>query len=206
VLPLGYPLMPYRAHVAGPHVIPFFPSYIPPEICTPVGQDPATTPVETCIDLVIADVGDDGVSAPPDVPKPELADVVAQAKQQGIDLKVVVVDRNPPIDTPLRDIATEVGTAFPDSTVLVMSPTDSGTYSTTFDRVTLEAGQDVAEGRGPVQGAKNFVSELTTPHFPWTTFTILLVLGVIAAVAATRALQVRGKRAASANALSDTVD
>ena len=206
MLPLGYPLMPYRAHVAGPHVIPFFPSYIPPEICTPVGQDPATTPVETCMDLVIADVGDDGVSAPPDVPKSELADVVAQAKQQGIDLKIVVISTNPPIDTPLRDIATEVGTAFPDSTVLVMSPTDSGTYSTTFDRVTLEAGQDVAEGRGPVQGAKNFVSELTTPHFPWTTFTILLVLGVIAAVAATRALQVRGKRAASANALSDTVD
>ena len=53
----------YRAHVTGPHLIPFPPSYIPPEICSPVGQDPATTPVETCMDLVIVDVRDDGVSA-----------------------------------------------------------------------------------------------------------------------------------------------
>ncbi|MBL3737311.1 Rv1476 family membrane protein, partial [Mycobacteroides abscessus] len=68
----------------------------------------------------------------------------------------------------LRDIATEVGEAFPGSTVLVLSPSDSGTFSTTYDRVTLEAGQDVAEGRGPVQGSKNFLSELTGSHFPWT--------------------------------------
>jgi hypothetical protein len=146
---------------------------------------------------VVADVRDDGVSAPHDAPTSELAQVVADAKQQGIDLKIVVVDRNPPIDTPLRDIATEVGEAYPDSTVLVLSPNDSGTYSTTFDRMTLEAGQDVAEGRGPVQGAKNFVSELTTQHFPWTTFTIVVVLGVVAAVVATRVLQVRSKRALS---------
>jgi hypothetical protein len=180
--------------VTGPHVIPFLPSYIPPEVCTPVGQDPATTPVDTCMNLVIADVRDDGVSAPPDSPKPELVQVVADAQQMGIDLKIVVVDRNPPIDTPLRDIATEVGEAYPGSTVLVLSPADSGTFSTTFDRVTLEAGQDVAEGRGPVQGSKNFVSELTTQHFPWTPFTIVLVLAVAAAVIATRVLQVRSKR------------
>jgi hypothetical protein len=78
--------------------------------------------------------------------------------------------------------------------VLVLSPTESGTFSTTYDRVTLEAGQDVAEGRGAVQGSKNFVSELTTQHFPWTTFTIVVVLLVIAAAVATRMLQNRAKR------------
>jgi hypothetical protein len=192
--------------VTGPHVIPILPAYIPPEVCAPVGQDPATTPVDTCMSLVIADVGDDGVSAPPDSPKSELADVVADAKQQGIDLKIVVVDKNPRIDTPLRDVATEIGEAYPGSTVLVLSPSDSGTFSTTFDRVTLEAGQDVAEGRGPVQGSKNFVSELTTQHFPWTPFTIVVVLGVVAAVVATRILQVRGKRAATADAASGSAD
>jgi hypothetical protein len=146
------------------------------------------------MNLVIADIKDNGVSAA-DVPENAgLADVVAEARQKGIDLKIVVVDRNPPIDTPLRDIATEVGEAYPGSTVLVLSPTESGTFSTTFDRMTLEAGQDVAEGRGPVQGSKNFVSELTTQHFPWTTFTIVVVLAVIAAVAATRMLQNRAKR------------
>jgi Family of unknown function (DUF6676) len=192
--------------VTGPHVIPFLPSYIPPEVCTPVGQDPATTPVDTCMNLVIADVRDDGVSASPDSPKPELVEVVADAKQKGIDLKIVVVDRNPPIDTPLRDIATEVGEAYPGSTVLVLSPTDSGTFSTTFDRVTLEAGQDVAEGRGPVQGSKNFVSELTTQHFPWTPFTIVLVLAVAAAVIATRVLQVRSKREIAAASTASRED
>ena len=61
--------------------------------------------------------------------------------------------------------------------------------------MTLEAGQDIANGRGPVQGSKNFVSELATQHFPWTTFTIVVVLGVVAAVVATRVLQIRSKRA-----------
>jgi hypothetical protein len=185
----------YRAHVTGPHLIGILPSYLPPEICSPVGQDPATTPVDTCMQLVISDVRDDGVSAAPVPENAGLAAVVAEARQQGINLKVVVVDRNPPTDPPLRDIATEVGEAFPGSTVLVLSPSQAGTFSTTYDRVTLEAGQDVAEGRGAVQGTKNFISELTTPHFPWTAFTIVVVLGVIAAVAATRLLQVRSKRA-----------
>jgi hypothetical protein len=177
--------------------MPMPPSYIPPQICTPVGQDPATTPVDTCMSLVIDDIRDDGVSASPVPENAGLADVVAGAKQQGIDLKIVVVDQDPPTDPPLRDIATEVGEAFPGSTVLVLSPSQSGTFSTTFDRVTLEAGQDVAEGRGAVQGAKNFVSELTTPHFPWTAFTIVVIVGVVAAVVATRVLQVRSKRAIS---------
>jgi hypothetical protein len=186
--------------VIGASLFPPPPAYIPPEVCTPVGQDPATTPVDTCLHMVIDAVRANGVSASPTPENAGLADVVADAKHKGIDLKIVVVDRNTPIDTPLRDIATEVGEAYPGSTVLVLSPSDSGTFSATYDRVTLEAGQDVAEGRGPVQGAKNFVSELTTQHFPWTTFTIALVLAVIAAVVATRTLQVRAKRIASRDA------
>jgi hypothetical protein len=174
--------------------MPFPPTYIPPDVCGPVGQDPATTPVDTCMNMVIADIKDDGFSAAPSPENAGLAGVVAEAKAKGIDLKIVVVDQNPPIDTPLRDIATEVGEAYPGSTVLVLSPTESGTFSTTYDRATLEAGQDVAEGRGSVQGSKNFVGELTTQHFPWTTFTIVVVLAVIAAVIATRMLQNRAKR------------
>ena len=79
--------------------------------------------------------------------------------------------------------------------MLALSPSFAGTYSPTFDRVTLEAGQDMAKTGDPVQSSKNFVSELTTPHFPWTPFTIVLVLGVALAAVATRILQVRGKRA-----------
>ena len=174
-------------------MIPFLPSYIPPEID---------------MTHVKADVSDDGVSVPPaeasDVPA--LRQVVADARQEGIDLKIVVIDKNPPVDTPLRDIATEVGAANPGSTVLVLSPTYAGTYSLTFDRATLEAGQDVAKTGDPVQSSKNFVSQLTTPDFPWTALTIVLVLVVAAAAVAVRMLQVRGKRAAAEDAPSAAVD
>ena len=187
----------YGSPVIGAHVIPFPPAYIPPDVCGPVGMDPATTPVDTCMNLVIDDVRDDGVSASPKPENEGLAQVVAEAEQKGVDLKIVVVDQNPPIDTPLRDIATEVGAAFPGSTVLVLSPTDSGTFSTTYDRVTLEAGQDVAEGRGSVQASKNFLGELTGSQFPWTALTIVVVLGVVAAVIGTRLLQLRSRRVIS---------
>src|SRR5258707_8040790 len=154
--------------VTGPHVIPFLPTYIPPDVD---------------INQVKADGADGGGSVPAadaaDVPA--LRQVVEEAKQKGIDLKIVVIEHNPPIDTPLRDIATEIGKTHPDATVLAISPSFAGTYSTHFDRVTLEAGQDVAKTGDPVQSSKNFASELTTQHFPWTPFTIVLLLAVIAA-------------------------
>jgi hypothetical protein len=102
----------------------------------------------------------------------------------------------------LRDIASEVGHAYPGSTVLVMSPSFAGTYSPTFNRVTLEAGEDMAKNGNPVQSSKNFVSELTTPHFPWTAFTVVVVVGVIAAAIATRMLQVRSKRQVTADSVA----
>ena len=167
--------------MAGPHVIPFLPSYIPPDVD---------------MNQVLADVRDDGVSVPPADAKvvPELRQVVTDAREQGIDLKIVVIATNPPIDTPLRDIATEVGEANPGSTVLALSPTWAGTYSPNFDRVTLEAGQDIAKNGDPVQSSKNFVSELTTTHFPWTAFSVVLIVLVLGAAVATRFLQVRSKR------------
>ena len=103
---------------------------------------------------------------------------------------MVVLAQSPPIDTPLRDIATEVGQVHPESTVLVLSPGWAGSYSASYDRVLLEAGQDVAKtASNPVQGAQNFVDQLNTPIFPWTAFTIVVVLAVGAAAVATRFLQ-----------------
>ena len=165
-------------------MIPFLPSYIPTDVD---------------MNQVKTDVGDDGVSVAPAYAKdiPALRQVVADAREQGIDLKIVMIAKNPPIDTPLRDIATEVGQAYPGSTVLAMSPIWAGTYSKNFDRATLEAGQDLAKNGDPVQSSKNFVSELTTPHFPWTAFSVVLVVGVLAAAIATRFLQVRSKRRAA---------
>ena len=138
--------------------------------------------------------------AQPAAAVPALREVVAEAKQKGIDLKIVVIEKNPPIDTPLRDIAPDVGKLHPDSTVLAISPFFAGTYSKQFDRVTLEAGQDVAKTGNPVLSSQNFVGELTASHFPWTPFTIILVLGVAVAAVATRMLQVRARRSVVAEA------
>lgn len=184
VLPPASTTIAYGSPVTGPHVIPFLPSYIPPDVD---------------MNQVLADVRDDGVSVPPADAKavPELRQVVADAREHGIDLKIVVIASNPPIDTPLRDIATEVGEANPGSTVLAMSPTWAGTYSQNFDRVTLEAGQDIAKNGDPVQSSKNFVSELTTPHFPWTGFSVVLTVLVLVAAVATRFLQVKSKRSSA---------
>lgn len=169
----------YGACVTGPHVLPHFPGYIPP------GVD---------MTLVKAQVGDGGVSAPAGTDIAALRQVVAEAGREGIDLKIVVLETNPPIDTPLRDIATEVGTAYPGSTVLAVSPFYAGTFSPVYDRVTLEAGQDLAKTGDPVQSSKNFVAELQTPDFPWMPFTIVLVFGVAVAAVMTRMLQVRARR------------
>lgn len=170
----------YGACVTGPHELPHLPGYIPPDVDMTV---------------VKAQVGDGGVSAPAGTDIAALRQVVAEAGQDGIDLKIVVVETNPPIDTPLRDIATEVGTAYPGSTVLAVSPSYAGTFSPVFDRVTLEAGQDLAKTGDPVQSSMNFVAELQSPDFPWMPFTIVVVLGVAVAAVFTRVLQVRAKQA-----------
>ncbi len=91
--------------------------------------------------------------------------------------------------------------------MLALSPTFAGTYSPAFDRVTLEAGQDLARTGDPVQSSKNFVGELTTPHFPWTPFTIVVVFLVVAlAAVGARLLQIRSKRATVSGTASTSSD
>lgn len=165
--------------MTGSHLLPNLPTYIPPFVD---------------LDMVLLDVADDGVSTanPDDVEG--LRQVVAEAEQQGIDLKIVVVNENPfIIDTPLRDVATAVGHANPGSTVVVLSPNFVGTYSRDFDRATLEAGQDVAKTGGSVEKAQNFLNVIRTPDFPWTAMTIVLIIATVAAVIVTRLLQLRSK-------------
>lgn len=138
--------------------------------------------------LVKADVAADDVSAPADE-LPALREVVEEARHDDIDLKIVMVARNPARDTALRDVATVVGSDYPGSTVLVLSPTYVGTYSGRFDRAKLEVGEDHAKTGIAADSAHNFLNELNTPGFPWTAFTIVLLIGVVAAAAGTRLLQ-----------------
>jgi hypothetical protein len=177
---------------------PHAPLYIPGEICGTVGADPATPP-EQCLAMVQEQVTAHNISAPSAV-TPALLQVIDQAHKDGIDLKIVVLDHNPANDTPLRDIATRVGEQHTDATVLVLSPNFVGTYSTHFPRSTLEIGEDHAKTGNPVVSAQNFLHDLNTPQFPWTAFTIVLLIGVLAAVVGTRIMQLRMRRVATSSA------
>lgn len=174
---------------------PHAPLYIPGEICGTLGVDPATKP-DDCLSVVQHQVTAGNISAPPSV-APALLEIVDQANDHGIDLKIVVLDHNPPNDTPLRDIATVVGAQHPDATVLVLSPNYVGTYSTHFPRSTLEIGEDHAKTGNTLLSAQNFLHQLETPQFPWTPFTIVVLIGVLAAVVGTRFMQRRAKRSAT---------
>jgi hypothetical protein len=174
---------------------PHAPLYIPGEICGTIGADPATKP-DQCLAIVQKQVTSENISAPPAV-TPALLQVINQAHDDGIDLKIVVLDRNPPNDTPLRDIATVVGSQHPDATVLVLSPNYVGSYSTHFPRATLEIGEDNAKTGNPVVSAQSFLHQLDTPQFPWTAFTIVLLIGVLAAVIGTRFMLLRARRSAT---------
>jgi uncharacterized protein DUF6676 len=164
-----------------PQTIPVLPLYIP--------QDVDMTAVKAQVAAV-------GVSAPPNA-MPGLLGVVNQAHAEGINLKIVLLDHNPPNDTPLRDISTVVGADYHDVTVLTLSPNYVGTYSTHFPRVTLEAGEDIAKTGNPVVSAQHFLNELNAPEFPWTGLTIVLLIGVLAAAVGTRFLQLRNRRSAT---------
>lgn len=166
------------------------------------GLLPTYIPQDVDMTVVKAQVAADGVSAPP-AAVPGLLDVVNQAHAEGIDLKIVLLDHNPPNDTPLRDISTVVGADYPDVTVLTLSPSYVGSYSTQFPRVTLEAGEDHSKTGNPVVSAQNFLHALQTPEFPWTGLTIVLLVGVLAAAVGTRFLQLRGRRAATPTVAAD---
>jgi hypothetical protein len=179
--------------VTSPHA----PLYIPGEICGTIGADPATPP-DQCLAIVQEQVTANNISAPAAV-TPALLQVIDQAHHDGIDLKIVVLDHNPLNDTPLRDIATRVGAQHTDATVLVLSPNFVGSYSTHFPRATLEIGEDNAKTGNPVVSAQNFLHQLNTPQFPWTAFTIVLLIGVLAAVIGTRIMQLRLRRSATSS-------
>ncbi|MEE6179548.1 Rv1476 family membrane protein [Mycobacterium sp. 050134] len=157
---------------------------------------PLYIPQDVDMAAIKAQVAAEGVSAPAAV-VPGLLDVVNQAHAHGIHLKIVLLDHNPPNDTPLRDISTVVGADYRDATVLTLSPSYVGTYSTQFPRVTLEAGEDIAKTGNPVVSAQHFVNELETPEFPWTGLTIFLLVAVLASAVGARLLQLCAKRSAT---------
>lgn len=164
-----------------------------PRIPVPSATD---LPPGVTLDQVLADLADDQVSAPTERVA-GLVEQVQRAQSHGIDLRVVVVNRDPRIDSQLRDLATEVG-AEDGGTVLVLSPGWVGTFSDSLDRVALEAAQDRTYTGDPVVSTRNFVDSITEPGPDWTAWTVVLVLVVAAAAGATALAKVVRRRKADA--------
>ncbi len=151
----------------------------------PVHAAPAAAEIPSFVDVpsTLADVAADGVSAPAAL-VPGLEAVVARAQDEGIALNVVVLEETAPLDSYLRDLATEVGAA-DGGTVLVLGPGQVGTFSDSIDRVTLEAGQDSAYTADPVQSANQFLDVVLAPGPSWTGLTLALVAVVALVLGAT---------------------
>ncbi|WP_238559062.1 DUF6676 family protein [Rhodococcus rhodnii] len=129
------------------------------------------------VDEILADVAETGVYASSSDTAADLAEVVDRARDEGIDLSVVVVDGRTDRDSQLRDLATDVGEQ-EGGTVLVLGHDQVGSFSDTVARVTLESGQDHTYTGDPVSAADNFLGELTAPQPPWGLFAALLFLVV----------------------------
>ncbi len=150
---------------------------------------PADVPPSVDLDTVLADLADDGVSAPAE-DVAGLQAVVARARDEGIELRIVVLDRNPARDSQLRDIATEVGLQ-DGGTVLALSPNWVGTYSDALPRVAVEDAQDYAYTGNAVDSANQFLDAVVEPEAPYGLITAGLVAVVGAAAAATWVLRAR---------------
>lgn len=149
----------------------------------------ADIPPEVDIDTVVADLADDGVSAP-SADVPGLQAVVDRAQEHGLNVKIVVLERNPGRDEQLRDIATAVGKD-EDGTVLVLSPSWVGSYTNTLPRVAVEDAQDKAYTGNAVQSASNYVDELIAPGEPYGLMTVGVLVLAGGAAAATWVLRRR---------------
>jgi hypothetical protein len=165
---------------------------------------PAELPPHLNIDDIVADVADDHVSAPSkDVDG--LQQVVANAQAKGIDLSIVVINKNPDAEARLRDLATEVG-KHEHGTVVVLSPDWLGTYSDSLSRVQLEVAEDPAKytGGDSVLAARKFVDGLNPGSNPWTPVTCVLVGATVIAI--TALYTVKARRARTAQAAVESAD
>ncbi|WP_459546378.1 Rv1476 family membrane protein [Nocardia sp. X0981] len=136
---------------------------------------------------VRADLADNGVATPEGADQDDLAAVVGAAREQGMHLSVVVIEGNPGHDSDLRDLATEVAKT-EHGTVLVLSHDWVGTYSDSISRVRLELAEDHVRAVRPVESVdvktRTFVERVQHEGtIDPTTFTIVVLLGIVAAIA-----------------------
>jgi hypothetical protein len=173
------------------------------------GALPIVTEVPKDVDLsaLQADLASDGVAVVNPAHQdsvPQLVRVVSEARAKGIEnFQVVVLAHDYDPDTSLRDLGTELGRqmnadAEHPLTVLVMSPSQVAGFSTQLSRYQIEKGQDGHTGRlalnNPPKAAEDFADVAHDATFPWTGFTVALVLFVAALAGVARVVTRRRSR------------
>ncbi|HMT50828.1 MAG TPA: hypothetical protein PKC36_11845 [Dietzia sp.] len=140
---------------------------------------------------VVADLADDGVSAPEPFVE-GLRTVVAEAGGRGVDLKIGYTEAPAVGYTDARDLAAFLNQEYA-GTILVRTPLFVGSSSDSIPRHTLEAGQDDAwEEVDPVASAAVFAHKVTAPAPPWGAYSaVVLVLAIVAMIAFAVALRRR---------------
>ena len=152
------------------------------------------------VDAILADLAEDGVAAPA-AQVDGLRAVVANAADEGVALRVVVVDQDPFLPEQLRDLATSIGDAdvgdADGGTILALSPHMMGSNSDTISRFQLEGAQAMPRTGDSTADVQAFVDQIAEPSLPWTAITAVLTLLVLLAAAAGTALNVRSHKRAS---------
>ncbi|WP_245567873.1 Rv1476 family membrane protein [Nocardia jiangxiensis] len=168
----------------------------------------AEIPPEVDVHTILAQLAADHVSVPEGDDPSDLESVVADTRDQGIPLSVVVVPGNPSPDSSLRDLATVVGKS-EHGTVLVLSDDWAGTYSDTYSRYRLEKAEDIAKNRHgghSVEATRAFVQSLETNGLiSWPVFTYVLLLGVLVVTGGLYLVKRRRSRVVPEHAAADPV-
>ncbi|WP_024796407.1 Rv1476 family membrane protein [Tomitella biformata] len=144
------------------------------------------------VDAVLADLADDGVAAPA-AQVDGLRVVVANAAEQGVPLRVVVIEQDPFLPEQLRDLATSVGNA-EGGTVVAMSPHMIGTNSDSISRFVLEEAETAPRTGDSSADVQAFVDQIAEPSLPWTAIASIITLAVLVLVVLGTALNVRASR------------
>ena len=147
------------------------------------------------VDMVLADLADDGVAAPA-AQVDGLRAVVADAADQGVQLRVIVVEENPYLPEQLRDLATSVGKA-DGGTVVALSPNMIGTNSDAVSRFALEGAETLPRTGDNSADVQAFVDQIVEPALPWTAITVAITVAVLLVVVVGTVLNVRMNRGAA---------
>ncbi|GAB11144.1 hypothetical protein GOARA_064_01460 [Gordonia araii NBRC 100433] len=160
----------------------------------------ASVPDNVDVDAIVADLKAQSVHGPAEQ-VPALKQVVADAKADGHDIKIVVLTSKQPKFTYYRDVALTVQPKT-GGTVIVLGPDSVGSSGPEFARVVQEEAAQNLTLSDPPGAARQMVDQLTAPHMNWSVITIVLTLAVLLAAVAARFLSKR-KAGAHAGAAAD---